>query len=43
MYLSCATQAMVCAELKKYGLRYDDLLDPFYSNVGEPSHTSTLP
>lgn len=26
-------QAMVCTELKKYGLRYDDLLDPLYSLV----------
>ena len=26
-------QAMVGQELKKYGLRYDDLLDPLYSTV----------
>mmetsp|Transcript_33564 Transcript_33564/g.94968 ORF Transcript_33564/g.94968 Transcript_33564/m.94968 type:complete len:122 (+) Transcript_33564:130-495(+) len=24
-------QAMVCGTLKKYGLRYDDLLDPLFS------------
>lgn len=36
-------KAAVGAELKKYGLRYDDLLDPTMNLVCTPSSSNSLP
>ena len=35
-------QAAVCTELRKYGLRYEDLYDPLLNMVRLPAHMTIL-